>query len=65
MTDPLNPLSDEHLKQINAAIAAGENSQLAINKARSAGLNMDEPEKQLQTSLAQLRAIKAVYFPGR
>lgn len=63
--DPLNPLNDAHLAQMNAAITSGELALQGLAKARLAGINVDLHENQLTDALARLRQLKTVYFPGR
>lgn len=63
--DVVNPLTEEHLTQINTALNNLDMAQKAIDQAKRAGLDFSDKEKQVQQHAAQLRQIKQVYFPGR
>lgn len=59
------PLTDEHLKQINDALAAGVEARKQINLAQRAGIDVTAQLKALDDTEAKLKNIKNVYFPGR
>ncbi len=65
MDDALNPLNDQHLADINLAIANAEKAMQALAKAKLAHIDTGDNEAKLTDALARLRAIKQVYFPGR
>lgn len=63
--DPLHPLSEEHLAQINQALDQAQVLQEAINKAGRAGIDLSNQAQQLTNNVDQLLKIKQVYFPGQ
>lgn len=60
-----NPLTEEHLNQINNALEAAQFARSQIDMAKRAGIDVASHEQQLNTNEARLLQIKQVYFPGR
>ncbi|MGH7240316.1 MAG: hypothetical protein ACREHG_09690 [Candidatus Saccharimonadales bacterium] len=60
-----NPLTDEHLTLINQGIEAGTAAQSIAEKAKQAGMDVAELERQVTEGTNKLRRIKQVFFPGR
>jgi hypothetical protein len=61
----INPLTDDHLQQINDALAAAAIAYKQLDLATLAGLDVTAQRASLDASTATLRQIKQVYFPGR
>jgi hypothetical protein len=61
---PNSPLNDEHLQQINAALAAIQVAETQTLLAKQAGLDVSAHEKDIADAKTRLRAIKNTYFPG-
>lgn len=64
-TNPANPLTYQHLSDINAALRALDQAEAAANQAKSAGLDMAQQLQTIQAQRQQLLQIKNVYFPGQ
>lgn len=58
-----NPLSQEHLDQINKSLEQLKEAEHQIALAERAGLNVGAQKQQVSDLTAQLKAIKQVYFP--
>ena len=59
-----NPLTQTDKKEIDAHLRAAEKIRSDINRARMAGIDVSEPEAQLNAAVTQLQKIKAAYFSG-
>jgi len=57
-------LTDQHKVAINLALEAVEDTTASIARAKLAGFDVTELEKQLKAKEAQLRSIKQAYFPN-
>ena len=64
MTDLLNPLSPADLAKIEAALASLKEVDLAIEKAKRAGIDLGTMEAAAAAAKAKLQALKQVYFPN-
>jgi hypothetical protein len=64
-TPSVNPLNENHLADINQALAHIDIIRRSIDLAKRAGVDVREHEKQLADNEQKLRAIKAAYFPNR
>jgi len=65
MATPANsPLNEEHLKQINAALAAIQIAESQIILAKQAGVDVTHLEAQIADQKTRLRALKNTYFPA-
>lgn len=62
---PGNPLTDEHLDNIQLALAKLDLARQQIVLAKAAGLDTSQLEADEQATRATLMKIKQVYFPGR
>lgn len=58
-------LTEEHLAQLNNSIDQAQQIEREIALAKQAGIDVHAAEASLQESIAKIRRIKAVYFPGR
>lgn len=58
-----NPLSTEDRANIEIQLKALADARADLNRAKAAGIDVADLEKQLNESEAQLKAIKQVYFP--
>jgi hypothetical protein len=66
METPLvNPLTQEHLEQINRAIADGDNALNHVVLAERAGIDVGKHKESITANVAKLRKIKQVYFPNQ
>ena len=59
-----SPLNDNHLTQINSALAAVEVAKTQILLAKQAGIDVTNYEKQASDAETKLKALKQTYFPG-
>ncbi len=64
MVDLLNPLPPESLGQINAALDQISEVEAGAAKAKRAGIDVVDIEKQAEETRAKLQALKQVYFPN-
>lgn len=55
----------EKLSEINAALAAAEDAQIAIDQAKRAGFDTASHQAQLTKAVDQLRQIKSVFYPNQ
>ncbi len=60
-----NPLTEDHLTQINQGLAAVKDGREQIALAKLAGIDTADAEEKLNDAEKRLTAIKQVYFPGR
>lgn len=58
-------LTVDHLAQLNEAIRQGDEAKRQIALAKAAGIDVSAFEQTLADSLARVRQIKQVYFPGQ
>lgn len=58
-------LTEEHYAQLKNALDQAANIQREIDMAKQAGLDVHAAEATLHDSVAKIRQIKAIYFPGR
>ena len=58
-------LTDAHFQQMVNAIDQGANIQREIDLAKQAGLDVTQAQATLSDSLAKVRQLRAVYFPGQ
>lgn len=64
MTNPISPLTADHLSQINSGLAIIETAESQIMLAKQAGINVSAAEQQLADSKTKLLALKRTYFPN-
>lgn len=64
-TNPNNPLTEDHLAQMNNALDAAKRAQDQIDLAKRAGIDVEQHEATLKASVDKIRQVKSVYFPGR
>jgi hypothetical protein len=62
---PGNPLTDQHLDDINTALAKLDLARQQIVLAKAAGIDTAQLESDERDARASLTKIKQVYFPGR
>lgn len=62
MTDPL---TDEHLTSINEGILQLKASREIIDRAKQAGLPMDEQDKKEKELSSKLLGLKRAFFPEK
>lgn len=60
-----HPLTDEDEKQINEALKAIAATRDVIRRSRTAGIDVDAQEAQINASEERLKAIKAGFFPPK
>ena len=65
MPDEQNPFSEEDLTQMQTNLEKIKAAKLAVQKARLAGVDMGDAEKQLIELDQQIRKVAITYFPGR
>lgn len=65
VTPDANPLSEEHLQDLNRGIAQAEEGLRQVALAKRAGFDMTQQEADLRATQDKLRQIKQVYFPNR
>lgn len=65
MADDINPLNEEHLRQLNDGLAGIARARAQLRLAEAAGINVDVSKKEVDELEASLLRIKQVYFPGR
>lgn len=58
-------INDNHLPQINDALAKVQLAQNEINLAKQAGIDVSAQQAQLTDSNNKLLALKRTYFPGQ
>lgn len=61
----INPLNEDHLRQLNEGIAGVKNALSQIDLAVRAGIDVSSQKKSADETLAKLMQIKQVYFPNR
>jgi len=57
-------ITDQHLTQINSAIAQSQEALKEAALAQRAGFDMTTQIEQLNAGIAKLQQIKHVYFPN-
>jgi hypothetical protein len=62
---PANPLTPDHLKQINNALDAVAQAKYQIDLASRAGIDVSNLKETNDANETKLRQIKQVYFPGQ
>ena len=62
---PANPLTPDHLQQLNNALDAAKQAQYQIDLAKRAGIDVANLEQINSDNITKLRQIKQVYFPGQ
>lgn len=65
MDETGNPLTLEHLNQINNALEQIKTGLKAVELAKRANIDVADQERKLNETQSQLRQIKSVYFPGQ
>lgn len=60
-----NPLNEQHLAEINKALADVEQGLRHAELAQSAGLDVSAQIAQLKANQSKLLLIKQTYFPGQ
>ena len=58
------PLTKEHLNQINEALRASKDIKQVIARAKTAGIDVDDMERDLLENEKRLSGIKAAFFPA-
>lgn len=67
-SDPVSPLTDQHLDQLNNALSAAQVAAAQIEMAKRAGIAPDQIaqlEQQNNANIDKIRTVKQVYFAGR
>jgi hypothetical protein len=64
MTNPISPLTDDHLSQIVNGLSQIDLAEKQIVLAKQAGIDVSAAEKQLQEAKTRLMALKRTYFPN-
>lgn len=64
-TNPVSPLTDEHLQQLNNALSAANAATAQIELAKRAGIDVADLEAANNSNINKLRTLKQVYFAGR
>lgn len=62
---PANPLTPDHLLQINNALDMARQADYQIQLAKRAGIDVSQAEQINNDNITKLRQIKQVYFPGQ
>jgi len=65
MNDPVHPLTEDHLANINHALEQIKLGLQQVALATSAGIDVATQKASLLDTQGKLLAIKQVYFPGR
>jgi hypothetical protein len=60
-----NPLTEDHLHQINGALDGIKFAYTQIDMAERAGIDVSSQKQAARDAEKRLLAIKQVYFPGR
>lgn len=63
MPEPI--LTNEDLKLLDEGLQLAKQLQLELQRAKQAGLDVTDIERQLQDAVNQLRTLKRVYSPRR
>ncbi len=59
------PLTEEHKRQIDAALAQLKEAREMIARAKLAGIDVAEQEAEAAKLDDQLRKLRQAFFPGR
>jgi hypothetical protein len=62
---PANPLTADHLAQINNALDVIKQARYQIELAKRAGIDVAQAEQINNDNETKLRQLKQVYFPGQ
>jgi hypothetical protein len=62
---PDNPLTTQHLADINAALEKIKVAKRQLTLAKAANLDVTQEEQDIAAAEKTLRSIKQVYFPGQ
>jgi len=62
--NPISPLNDQHLAQIQAALRSVDLAEAQIMLAKQAKIDVSAMETQLAQSKERLLALKHTYFPN-
>jgi hypothetical protein len=65
MATPSAILTDQHYQNLVNALDQAKRIQTEIDLATQAGLDVTQAQATLNDSVAKIRQIKSVYFPGR
>lgn len=57
------PLTDEHKREIDSALAKIKIAEDQIKRAKLAGIDVSDSETRLGETKAKLQAIKTAFFP--
>tara|TARA_Y100000310_G_scaffold342524_1_gene446136 strand:+ start:1385 stop:1576 length:192 start_codon:yes stop_codon:yes gene_type:complete len=57
-------LDDEDRQNIEAALARADALKTEIVRAKSAGIDVTQAERDLEEATTKMRAVKASYFPS-
>ena len=63
MVDALNPFTVEQLAEIDEKIALADDTEKAIAKAKSAGIDVGDQLETLRAARTKLEQIKRTYAP--
>lgn len=63
--DMTSPLTPEHLAQIKNGLDVIAFAEQEVAKAKRAGIDVSQQEKDLAESKQKLLQLKNVYFPGQ
>lgn len=58
------PLTGEDKNALDAALAAGDEIRGLLSRAKAAGIDVTEPEAELNKQLARARSIRQAFFPN-
>jgi hypothetical protein len=62
---PANPLTPDHLKQLNNALDAVKQAEYQIELATRAGIDVSNLKETNDANKTKLIMIKQTYFPGQ
>jgi len=65
MPNGSEPLTQADLERINSSLKSLDDADSIIERAKRAGIPLDEQEKESRDSRAQLLRIKQTFFPGQ
>lgn len=60
-----NPLTEDDLRKIDAALALLESARIGSERAVRAGIDIEQLEERTTREKSRLLAIRNEYFPGR
>lgn len=64
MNNPISPLTDTHLSQIQSGLAMIEQAEHQVTLAKQAGVDVASAENQLTAAKSKLLQLKRTYFPN-